>query len=305
MLYLPPPISIHEFSNDTDAPDDCGGIYMIVHLETGRFYVGQVGYSAKRNFAKRCREHYYFSVNGKAQHARSRFGKFVREHGGKGFEFRVIERMAKDAPQSDYDCAEQCLIDKLDASGVMGLNGHPVATSPRGIKRSEETKRKLSLARRATLAQRPDLLEQLRIRMAERGLERKKEFNAMCTDPKHMRKVEKTRAWRANQPQATPKPFEIDPEVAEFIRHKEAAKKPDGRTTDEFKWKVGTQLECIETGDLFITIREAARWLDVTPSFLRQHVVGNKKSAGGKHFRSVDAEYVRKNSERIKRMPAP
>lgn len=119
-------------------PPKAAGIYVIRHLESGRVYVGQtVNLRARRNH-HRAQANAGKHCNPKLQRAWTKFGESA-------FEFDVLELVSDVA---DLTAREQFWIDRLDAV-ARGFNICPAAGSVLGVKRSQETKRRLSEATKA------------------------------------------------------------------------------------------------------------------------------------------------------------
>lgn len=118
-------------------PPSAPGVYRIVDVETGRFYIG-----SSINIAKRWRYHCYRLDRGDHPNPILQ-ALWTTNHDRLRIE--VIELCS--AEKKDVLRKEQ---DVLDASGVgvnrMCMNVLPVAGSPLGVKRSEKTRRALSAA---------------------------------------------------------------------------------------------------------------------------------------------------------------
>lgn len=108
------------------------GIYEIVHVETGRRYVGQA-----TNIRRRWRHHRCDLKHGR--HTSSHLQRAWLKYGASAFEFRIIEI----CPLELLDVREQI---QLDIGA--GFNVLKLARSPKGVVRSEETKRRISDALR-------------------------------------------------------------------------------------------------------------------------------------------------------------
>lgn len=162
------------------------GIYRIVHIKTGREYIGQSvdlkarlrGHRRKLSLGKHHSRHLQFAWN---------------KHGAGDFAFEILEFCAPD----DLDVCEQRAIDKRNPC----FNTAPVAGSSRGVVRSEEFKRKISEAHRGRVfseetrqkmreAKTPEARE--RIRIAHSG--RKK-------SPEHIAKMRAALTGRKQSPE--------------------------------------------------------------------------------------------------------
>lgn len=114
------------------------GIYAIRHVESGRVYVGQtVNLRLRRN-------HHRAQANA-GKHCNPKLQRAWAKHGEAAFAFEVLELVAEVV---DLSAREQFWIDRLDAV-ARGFNICPAAGSALGVKRSDETKRRLSEAAKA------------------------------------------------------------------------------------------------------------------------------------------------------------
>lgn len=278
-------ISTHPFTMTGDAPARACGIYAIRNRVTGQYYVGQVGGTNGRGFLKRCQEHCYNSVNAKCQHARSKFGYAVRKYGASAFEFIVLEVLDSSQPSEAFDSAERSWIDRLQAMVPSGYNVH-VGPTPRGVRRSEETRRKMSESRKAMLAARPEVAANLRVRLAERNAteaaranttqrnscperiaKRKAGINEFMADP--VRRAERARKATATKIRNGSVQAGAE-KMREFMRNN-----PDLR--NRAAKKVAVQ----GGGPVYASINEAARALAVTKTAVSRHLQGKSRTCAG------------------------
>ncbi len=111
-------------------------IYAIIHLRSGRIYVGSAQDLVSRWDHHRCRLVLGAHVNRYLQHAWTK-------HGADAFEWRVLE----DVPGQDLLIREQWWMDRLAATKrATGFNICPTAGSQAGKPVSQETRAKLSAA---------------------------------------------------------------------------------------------------------------------------------------------------------------
>lgn len=117
------------------------GIYKIVDKE-GRIYIGQ---------AKDIEKRWYNHKNAleKGKHHSKFMQRVYSKHGLDYFTFSVIVYCAVE----NLDTYEQACLDMLFNNYTQDyiFNGSPTAQSPLGVKRSEETKRKMSIARTGSI----------------------------------------------------------------------------------------------------------------------------------------------------------
>lgn len=111
---------------------DGPGIYEIVHVETGRRYVGQA-----TNIGRRWRDHRCDLKHGR--HTSLHLQRAWLKYGPDAFAFKVIEVCSVE----HLDAREQAQLDLGADFNVLKL-----ARSPRGVVRSEETKRRIADALR-------------------------------------------------------------------------------------------------------------------------------------------------------------
>lgn len=114
------------------------GIYQIINLRSGKYYVGSA-----INIDKRWREHRHHLNRG--THHSAKLQNSWNKHGHEQFTFVIVEVI------SDLDkliSAEQFWMDKLKAFGEKGYNISPKAGSSLGVTHTRETRRKVGDASR-------------------------------------------------------------------------------------------------------------------------------------------------------------
>jgi len=109
------------------------GIYYIGCLDTGVIYVGQ-----SEDIDARFAGHRYFLRLG--QHHNKRLQRAWDRHGEERFEFRLVIEVFD---IEELDGAEQDEMDRLRGIGVKLFNVCPVAGTCRGVKRSDEFRRRI------------------------------------------------------------------------------------------------------------------------------------------------------------------
>lgn len=135
------------------------GIYRIVHVLSGKFYVGSAVNLRQRWRDHRAKLRAGKHRNAKLQHAWNKYGEGA-------FKLEVVEILSDRAGLIQ---AEQRWIDALQPFGDAGYNLAPAASSLLGFKHSDATKKKLSDARKGKLPQ-PDAAERLRAFNKDRKL---------------------------------------------------------------------------------------------------------------------------------------
>ncbi len=113
------------------------GVYELVCLPTGKFYIGSA--SGRRGFRDRVRDHWTHLRRGehRSRYLQNAFNKY----GSENFEFRILEM----TDQNQAVKAEQRYLDlRRPYLREIGFNTNLVATSHLGVKRSAATCRKLS-----------------------------------------------------------------------------------------------------------------------------------------------------------------
>lgn len=108
------------------------GVYIFTNTTTGKFYIGSAA-----NLKKREREHKQKLVNNK--HCNTHLQASYNKYGISSFTFKVLLFCSKD----DLLFYEQRAINLLQPD----YNMCPIAGSPLGRKHTEETKKKMSLAK--------------------------------------------------------------------------------------------------------------------------------------------------------------
>ncbi len=112
---------------------NASGIYRILNTVSGRVYVGSAA-----NVNTRCSRHFWCLRNGK--HPSPLLQSTFDKHGESNFQISVLEL----CDRSLLIEREQYWIDTCEAFGEKGYNLSPVAYSCAGIKRSAETKSRMS-----------------------------------------------------------------------------------------------------------------------------------------------------------------
>jgi group I intron endonuclease len=284
-------ISIHRFDMDTDAPSHLCGIYAIRHRETGKTYVGQVGGTSGRGFRKRCQEHVYNATKAKCQHEKSRLGRAVRKIGTDAFDFVVLEVISADSSNDIFDTAEIKWTDHFDSLGINGYNVH-MGPTPRGVRRSEETRRRMSEARKKLLADNPDMDNKIRSMLAERNrLDSARELTAKRnSDPDMIARRTEGLRKRFADPQKRIETKLKTQETRKARGTKEAidAKMAEYRSNPENYAHFSKQVICIETGEKFPSIRSTARHLGVTKTAVHRNIYGKSATCKGFRFKFVD-----------------
>lgn len=285
-------ISKHRFAKETDAPVDLCGIYAIRHRSTGKTYVGQVGGTSGRGFNKRCQEHYYNATQAKCQHANSRFGRAVRKHGADAFDFVVLEAIDASADNCVFDAAEVKWSELLNSLGRNGYNVH-MGPTPRGVKRSDETRQRMSEARKRLLAENKDVADQLRARLSARNklASTKATTVARNSDPKMIALRSEGLKKRYADPRKKVETALKTRATREARGTKEAigAKMAEYRANPENYASFSKQVVCIDTGDRFPSIRAAARYLGVTKTAVQRNIVGKSASCKGLRFKFAES----------------
>lgn len=110
------------------------GVYSIVHVASGKRYVG----SAAQSFRARMNGH--LSALRKGRHHSIRLQRSWNKYGEDAFEWRIDECTR---PEFAVAC-EQVFIDfRKSSDPTLGFNIYPTAGSPRGNKQSDDTKEKI------------------------------------------------------------------------------------------------------------------------------------------------------------------
>lgn len=116
------------------------GIYRILNVRTGKCYVGSAV-----NIKRRWAEHRSY-LRGDKHHS-IHFQRAWNIHGEEAFVFDVLEYVPDKSMLTER---EQHWMDALQTAGKDGYNASPKAYSSFGIKRSDETRRKISESKRGS-----------------------------------------------------------------------------------------------------------------------------------------------------------
>lgn len=286
-------ISIHRFDKDTDAPEKACGIYAILDRARGKAYVGQVGGTSGRGFKKRCQEHFYNATQEKCQHEKSRFGRAVRKMGAEAFDFVVLEIIDSASDSSVFNAAEVKWSEKFDSMGVNGYNVH-MGPTPRGVKRSEETRRRMSESRKKMLAENPDVANKLRNALAERNklASSKMLTSARNSDPKMTALRSAGLKKRYSDPEKRLQTKMKTKATRDLLGTKEiiSAKMAEYRANPENYAIFSKKVLCIDTGESFPSIRAAARQLGVTKTAVQRNIMGKSATCKGLRFKFLEEQ---------------
>src|ERR1700737_5640504 len=134
------PVCYPDKVNNKNTSEDtlmASGVYRIVHIATGKLYIGSAA-----NIATRWGQHRHMVRHGK--HHSAYLQRAWNKYGEQDFAFEVIEKIIPDK------CVEreQYWIDTLHP----GYNVYPLAASPLGYRHSEKSKAKLSALARGRLS---------------------------------------------------------------------------------------------------------------------------------------------------------
>lgn len=125
------------------------GIYSITNKLNGKVYIG----SAAKSFIKRWWKHKYDLKNDNhhSQHLQNAWNKCIKDglNPEEIFEFKILETIREELLFEWLLKREQWWMDLLGSTDPnYGYNICPIAGSPLGIKRSEESKEKMAAAKR-------------------------------------------------------------------------------------------------------------------------------------------------------------
>lgn len=116
-----------------------GGVYSIIHIGSGRLYIGSALF-----FYKRWSEHRI--KLSKNIHPNKRLQNFWNKYGKENFKFEIIE-VIKSPTKELLEQREQYWIDYYKSSDRnLGFNIRKISSSNLGFKHSDETKQKMRLA---------------------------------------------------------------------------------------------------------------------------------------------------------------
>lgn len=124
------------FSANQEVCNNRSGIYAIVNLKTEKFYIGS---AVKLN----SRKSLHLNQLRKGKHHSKYLQNSYNKHGEECFIFKVLEYVED---ENNLLKIEQKYLDIYFHTGIT-YNISPIAGSPLGIKRSDETKKKISFAK--------------------------------------------------------------------------------------------------------------------------------------------------------------
>lgn len=284
-------ISVHRFAMDTDAPASVCGIYAIRHLPTGKFYVGQVGGTNGRGFLKRCQEHVYNAVNSKCHHAYSKFGRAVRKYGLDQFEFMVLELIDKSNENAVFDAAELRWMTHFNSFIPSGYNAHAGPT-PRGVKRSEETRKRMSEGRKKMLAENHELADALRNRLVARNASEATRLATALRNSTPESIAARTAGIRKHR--SDPEKLRAMLLVADETRLKNGSNALMSRITKTRMQNPAVRnitakaVICIDTGMEFPSVNEVARQYGVSKTAVRRWIDAGEGRAQGPKFKFLE-----------------
>jgi len=112
------------------------GIYVILNTKNGKIYIGQASDLKRRWY------HHKYDLNHNC-HRNSYFQRAWNKYGAKSFHFKILEY----CPIELLDDREQHFLDIYIPKGICYNIAKDVVTPGRGVIASDETRRKMSLAR--------------------------------------------------------------------------------------------------------------------------------------------------------------
>jgi len=226
------------------------GIYQIKNLANGKIYIGSAV-----NIKGRWKRHKSDLLLNK-HHSRY-LQNACNKYGFKSFEFSILEYVEEESKLLER---EQYFIDTLKPE----YNMHPIAGSPMGIKRSEETKKKISESHKGEKNYNygKHTSEDIRKKISESHKGEKNQNYGKSFSEEHKRKLSELNKGAKNPMYGKPRAI--------------GAGKPSKRVI------------CIDTGVVYNSIAEAARQMNLYSSSIWQCCRRKLKTTGGFHWRYCD-----------------
>ena len=277
-----------------------GIIYLIRNRINLKSYVGQT----TQSFEKRMINHKTKSFN--------KYGVFyeaIKKYGWNNFEKYHIDTCYTN--QNDLDAMECHYIDLFNSkTKSQGGNGYNIKDGGSRGKHSEETKQKLSESRMPFIGKNhPNFGKPMKeetkqkLSLAKKGIKLSDETRKKMSESKigikfseeHKNKISKARLGKKNPFYG--KSHSEETKLKMSVSLKGAGNPNYGRKiSEEVKEKmrlgkssVSKVIQCNETGQIFRSVREAARQMNLTQSRLNAHVLNKKgfKSVKGFTFKIV------------------
>lgn len=166
------------------------GVYCIYNLKTKKRYIG----SASKSLTKRLWQHR------RSLNFDRHYNKYLQaawnKYGESSFEFLVLEKCHPD----DCIAREQFWMDKFQSyKKPFGYNFSPTAGSPRGVRHSKATRKKVSMALKGK-AKTKEHVAAMKVAKQNMSVETKKKMSvyAKKRSPEHQRKLSLTKIGNKN-----------------------------------------------------------------------------------------------------------
>lgn len=258
------------------------GIYKITNKVNSKAYIGQ-SQDIERRWTKHRRE-----LNNNS-HVNKHLQSAYNKYGADSFVWEIEE----ECEESLLDDREIFYIEKYDSFNN-GYNQTIGGSGTRGYKLSEETKQKLSEARKGE--KHPMYgkhhSEETRKKISEANKNPSEEIRKRKSEARkgkhlseeHRRKLIESRKGKHHSKETRKKMSEARKGITlsgEHRRKLSEAKRGE-------KHPRSRKVLCIETGIIYNTITEASRELNLNQSNISQVCTGKRKTCGGYHFKYVD-----------------
>lgn len=227
------------------------GIYKITNLKNGKSYIGQSIDIKRRFWDHRCISH---ETNIHLRYAMKKYGK-------DSFKYEVLE----ECKASDLDEREKFWIAKLKPEYNIAAGGQG-----RGRKHSEATKKAIS---EKSLSFWRNLSEERRAAIIQNNLIGPKVGHAVSASTR-----QKLRDANIGKKQS--------PETKEKRKATMRDKKLNGYVQDNKGHR--KKVICVETGEIFESVKEAAQKLGVNPSNITHVLKGKQLTSKGFHFEYLE-----------------
>jgi group I intron endonuclease len=239
-------------------PFRISGVYAFVNeLDGGRAYVG-----SSIDLIKRLAHHRYCLEQGR--HKNYKLQKAWDEFGSAAFRVKIL-LSSELISEEDLRSEEQKLISSMRTHlEEFGYNIHQLVDRPTGIKRTEQSKARMSGTKKKLYQESPEFREHLKELGRKTG-----------NNPEHQRKAAEAFAKMA----ATSESYKQTQREATLKRLSDPAERIKDRLAKGSRWFI-----CNENGVKYLTSTDAAKDLNVDASSIRAALQGRYKQAGGYTF---------------------
>ena len=249
-----------------------GIIYKITNLVNGKIYIGQTVQSLKKRFEQHC------------GNKKSVLGRAIQKYGKENFYIETVEECDT---IEELNEREKFWIAKSDCIAPKGYN---LTEGGEGASHSEVTRQKMSVVNRKrfeNIAEREKIAEKLRGRKdseevkAKKSAAQKKRYSEnplACQKQSEGLKIRFSNPEERKKNSVTMKKYKAEHPVSEETRAKIFSTKA----------KYRKKVICVETGEIFKSVSDAAKFMNVEPTRISRVCRGVRQTYHGYHWKFVE-----------------